>query len=413
MATGFSVMDALNKNTKAGMEQEAGGRFRTKDISIYKLYRNELNFYKIDDIEELADKIYLDGLRQNLEVAYDPCERGEYRIIAGERRWEALKYLAAQGYKNFETATCKICAPQDIQEEQIEIITANSYRDKTDYELVEEERRLKTALEELRQRGKKYKGRDLRKGPLREVIAQIMRRSETKIAQIEAVWKNLLPELQEELKKGTITFSAAYALSGMSKEEQKEVYEAGNITHKEVKKKKEELKQQKNVIQKSVSESNNENPDDNASAEWEEDFENPGGGENPEKKNYSNEKTKEQKYEEEQAKIDRETKRKLQEMEDEEKMRHLPSDTPIETRRHTERISPQEAEEIRSGARRFAITKEGPYRVNDTMEYLIFKGGANTGNIVKCRITFVMEEHTGLEEGYCILGIEAEDDQML
>lgn len=409
MATGFSVMDALNKNTKAGIEQEAGARFRTKDISIYKMYRNELNFYRVDDIEELAEKICLDGLRQNLEVAYDPCEQGEYRIIAGERRWEALKYLAAQGHRNFETATCKICAPQDTQEEQIEIITANSYRDKTDYELVEEERRLKKALEELKRQGKKYKGRDLGKGPLREVIAQIMRRSETKIAQIEAVWKNLLPELQEELKKGTITFSAAYALSGMSREEQEKACETGKLTHKEVKGRKEELKRQKGIVQKGEAESDGGNLSDNADAESEEEFENPGGGEKPVKKNCSNEKTEEQKYKEQQAKIDRETKRKLQEMEEEEKMKHLPSETRTD-RKYMERISPQEAEEIRSGARRFAITKEGPYRVNDTMEYLIFKGGVNTGKTVKCRITFVMEEHTGLEEGYCILGIEAEDD---
>ena len=45
MATGFSVMDALNKNSKAGIEETPKARFRTKDISIFKMYRNEMNFY--------------------------------------------------------------------------------------------------------------------------------------------------------------------------------------------------------------------------------------------------------------------------------------------------------------------------------------------------------------------------------
>mgnify|MGYP007055728873 CR=1 FL=1 len=46
MATGFSVMDALNKNSKAGVDESPRARFRTKDISIFKMYRNKLNFYE-------------------------------------------------------------------------------------------------------------------------------------------------------------------------------------------------------------------------------------------------------------------------------------------------------------------------------------------------------------------------------
>lgn len=47
MATGFSVMDALNKNSKAGVDESPRARFRTKDISIFKMYRNKLNFYDL------------------------------------------------------------------------------------------------------------------------------------------------------------------------------------------------------------------------------------------------------------------------------------------------------------------------------------------------------------------------------
>ena len=61
MATGFSVMDALNKNSKAGVDESPRARFRTKDISIFKMYRNKLNFYDLADIEELAGDILMYG----------------------------------------------------------------------------------------------------------------------------------------------------------------------------------------------------------------------------------------------------------------------------------------------------------------------------------------------------------------
>lgn len=63
MATGFSVMDALNKNSKAGVDESPRARFRTKDISIFKMYRNKLNFYDLADIEELAGDILMYGLK--------------------------------------------------------------------------------------------------------------------------------------------------------------------------------------------------------------------------------------------------------------------------------------------------------------------------------------------------------------
>ena len=155
MATGFSVMDALNKNSKAGVDESPRARFRTKDISIFKMYRNKLNFYDLEDIEELAGDILMYGLKQNLEVVFEPNEQGEYRIVAGERRWLALKHLVEQGYKDFEIATCKLTTPQDEDEEQVEIIIANAYRTKSLKDVIEEEQRLKACLERMKTDGKK------------------------------------------------------------------------------------------------------------------------------------------------------------------------------------------------------------------------------------------------------------------
>ena len=239
MAAGFSVKDALNKNSKAGIDESPRARFRTKDISIFKMYRNDMNFYSVEQVEELAGDILMYGLKQNLELVYAPCDKGEYRIVAGERRWEALKYLVSKGYKEFELATSKLTTPQDNDEEQVEIIIANAYRTKTTSDMIEEETRLKASLERMKVAGKKIKGYDLQSGRLRDVISSMLHVSKTKIAQIEAINNNLIPEWKEELKKERLTFSAAYELSGMTEDEQRETLgkfsETGELTHKEVK----------------------------------------------------------------------------------------------------------------------------------------------------------------------------------
>lgn len=93
MATGFSVVDALSKNSKQGVEETPRARFRTKDISIHKIYSNSKNFYPQEGIEEKAAEILAVGMLENIAVMYAPEEQGEYRIISGERRWRALKML--------------------------------------------------------------------------------------------------------------------------------------------------------------------------------------------------------------------------------------------------------------------------------------------------------------------------------
>ena len=349
MAAGFSVKDALNKNSKAGIDESPRARFRTKDISIFKMYRNDMNFYSVEQIEELAGDILMYGLKQNLELVYAPCDKGEYRIVAGERRWEALKYLVSKGYKEFELATSKLTTPQDNDEEQVEIIIANAYRTKTTSDMIEEETRLKASLERMKAAGKKIKGYDLQSGRLREVISSMLHMSKTKVAQIEAVNNNLIPEWKEELKGERLTFSAAYELSGMTEDEQREALgkftETGELTHKDVK----DMKAERAAGQQ-VSESDTEaeigmNPPEVRAGD---DYETP----HPEGitsicyscteyetcnvktgtctscDQYKNRteayKTDEQRYSEEQDAIDRETKKKLREMEQEEKMFYGP-----------------------------------------------------------------------------------------
>lgn len=235
----WNAMDALNRNTQAAVTDERPkARFRIRDISIKKMYSNDANFYSMQDVEQLAQKIYTVGLLENLTVVHDPCDRGEYRIIAGERRWRALNLLVERGYKEFEIASCQVKTPAEEHEEMVQLIVANAYRNKTVKDILEEEQKLKETLQYMKKNKIPLQGYQLDSGRLRDVISDILNLPATKIAQIESINKRLLPEFTEELKNGDLTFSAAYELSGLQEESQKVLlnqYKENGLTFKEVK----------------------------------------------------------------------------------------------------------------------------------------------------------------------------------
>lgn len=443
MATGFSVMDALNKNSKAGVDESPRARFRTKDISIFKMYRNKLNFYDLADIEELAGDILMYGLKQNLEVVFEPNEQGEYRIVAGERRWLALKHLVEQGYKDFEIATCKLTTPQDEDEEQVEIIIANAYRTKSLKDVIEEEQRLKACLERMKTDGKKIKGYDLQSGRLRDVIASMLKMSKTKIAQIESVNNNLIPEFREELNNERLTFSAAYELSGMSPEMQQEALakykENGELSYTEIKDMKSPQKQEQDAAgqQDTVSESDTAGQQD-AEIGMNPPEENPAAGEDYQTPHpegitsicyscteyetcnvksgtctkcdqYKNRaeayKTDEQRYSEEQDRIDKETAKKLREMEDDKKMQNLPSDE--SDKKKFIRMSVDGFERVVNGEQQYIITKNDGFKKGQEITIGEFAEGKATGRTLEMFISYMDDEKSSsaLEDGYCVLSV--------
>lgn len=438
----WNVMEQLNKNAqKAAVGDETPkARFRTKDISIKKLYSNDKNFYSVTDIEPLAQKILLVGLIENLEVVHDPCDQGEYRITAGERRWRALKLLVEQGYADFEMVTCQIQTPASADEEMLRLIIANDYRNKTVADILEEEKQLKDILQRMKQEGRTIKGYKLDSGRLRDVIAKMLQMPATKIAQIESINKHLIPEFAEELKEGRLTFSAAYMISGMNEETQAEMlerYQENGLTYKEVK----EIKQQQeekaaaeqiegrmNIDKFIETEEEIEEPEDDAEdTEDEDEWEDA----HPESitslcyscKRYSDcnvktgtcqscdqyinkaeaEKTEEERYSEEQDAIDRETAKKLREKADEEKMQQLPSDS---NKDKCIRMSQSAFEEIEEG-KPYIITKDDSFRKGQEVTLIAFKEGKATGQ--QCKKTIICVDtsitSSALEDGYCILGL--------
>lgn len=423
----WNVMEQLNKNAqKAAVGDETPkARFRTKDINIKKLYSNDKNFYSVTDIEPLAQKILLVGLIENLEVVHDPCDRGEYRITAGERRWRALKLLVEQGYTDFEMVTCQIQTPASADEEMLRLIIANDYRNKTVADILEEEKQLKDILQRMKQEGRTIKGYKLDSGRLRDVIAKMLQMPATKIAQIESINKHLIPEFAEELKEGRLTFSAAYMISGMNEETQAEMlerYQENGLTYKEVKEIKQE--QEEKAAAEQIEEPEDDAEDAGDEGEWED--------AHPESitslcyscKRYSDcnvktgtcqscdryinkaeaEKTEEERYSEEQDAIDRETAKKLREKADEEKMQQLPSQQ--EKKVHDVKLGTTFFDDVKTGRKTFELRKnDRGYKEGDTIVLHEYKDGTTTGRTITKKIVYMLEDFTGLEDGYCILGL--------
>lgn len=438
----WNVMEQLNANAKKAAvgDNTPKAHFRTQDVSINKMYSNDKNFYSVEDIEPLAQKILLVGLMENLEVVHDPCDRGEYRIIAGERRWRALKILVEKGYTEFEKATCQIQTPASEEEETLRLIIANDYRNKTVSDLLEEEDKLKKILQRMKENGQKIMGIDLNSGRIRDVVAYFLKIAPTKVAQIESINKRLIPEFSKELKEGRLTFSAAYMISGMNEETQAEMlerYQENGLTYKEVKEIKqqqeekaaaEQIKGQMDIDQFTETEEEIEEPEDDAEdTEDEDEWEDA----HPESitslcyscKRYSDcnvktgtcqscdqyinkaeaEKTEEERYSEEQDAIDRETAKKLREKADEEKMQQLPSDS---NKDKCIRMSQSAFEEIEEG-KPYIITKDDSFRKGQEVTLIAFKEGKATGQ--QCKKTIICVDtsitSSALEDGYCILGL--------
>ena len=465
MAAGWSVLDALNKNSRAAAENTPKARFRTRDISVAKIYSNDKNFYSMQDIEELADLILAVGLIENIAVTYAPCDRGEYRIISGEKRYRALKHLIESGHAEFEIVTCQILTPAEECEEMVQLIIANSYRTKTVGDQLEEAKRLKESLQYMRDHDLTLQGAKLSGTKLRDVVAGIMRLSATKIAQIDGINANLIPEFVDQLKDGKLTFSAAYELSGMPREEQKELLAAHEgreaPTWKEVKdaKRQEQEPDPDNLPGQmefprdfeggAADEAENEDAAENGQVSdsdiqvsQPEQSRQPESGQEDDAtwqqahpdsitslcyscKRYADcnvktstcencdqyvnkaeaEKTPEQRYDEEQAAIDRETARKLEEMERNEKLSKLPSETeePISVS-----LSVTEYTDIIAGRKFYLILKNTRIKHGMIVTAVEMSQGEQTGRKMELAIVGVDDASTSsaLVDGYCVAGIQ-------
>ena len=182
--------------------------FGIQYIDSDKIIKNKLNFYPIDDIDELAEDIKENGLAHNIVVR--PLPNDSYEIISGERRFTALTKLRNEGMEEYKTIPCKIIKADDIQA-MIMLIQANSQS----REITENIKIKQVALLNKLYAEKKASKKMLTK-EIQEQIANDLNISFSQVRKYEAITK-ASDSIQEGFANHSLTFSEATSLSRLSK----------------------------------------------------------------------------------------------------------------------------------------------------------------------------------------------------
>ncbi len=185
-----------------------------QEIPLDLIDDNEGNFYGIREIEELAEAIALIGLQQPLVVMPMLGIDGErYKLIAGHRRKAALLHNQA------ETAPCIVRTPMNSAYEELMLIMTNSTgRELTYKEKMEQVKRVEARLMELKEQGVELPGK------MRARVAEITKVSESEIARMKFIDKNLEQVWREPLSKGEINPTVANAIAHLTPERQNSFY---------------------------------------------------------------------------------------------------------------------------------------------------------------------------------------------
>lgn len=396
----FNFMDLLNTQTKAEGVEEAKD-YEEIYLSPYEVKDAQENTHqKLEGIEELADNFLTVGQEQPTVLAR---VNGEFRIIDGHRRNAANIFNIERGHKEYEKIKYRY---KDMSEAMYELrlLAGNGYtQELTAYEKVRLVERTKAALI----RAKEEDGLEIQ-GKMRDLIAAMVQESGTNVARMENINNNATQAVKEQLKEGNLGLTAAYEAAKLEPEEQDDIAEraaAGeNVRAKDI--------AEKVAAKKAGDDYRTPHPESITSICYsclKYSTCNVKTGTCQKCDEYVNkaeaEKTDEQRYSEEQDRIDRETKKKLTEREHEEKLDAALSDNKPDHKIHEIKIAAMYYEDVISGKKSFELRKNDGYKQGDKLIMLEFKDGKHTGRIINADIVYMLEDYTGLAEGYCILGI--------
>lgn len=192
-------------------------------VPITELRPNGGNFYDTSNFEDLADSIELNGLLEPLCVFRRGQGTGHYVIFSGHRRYKALRLLYEKsGFEKWTEVPCIVFPdPHDANRETVMLIHANSTgRVLSNWEKAQQARRLKEALVAMREGGAELPGR------IRDLVAEEMQMSASKLARLEAIGNNLkFPGFADAWRDGKLGESVAYEISKLPMDKQMDVWD--------------------------------------------------------------------------------------------------------------------------------------------------------------------------------------------
>ena len=232
--------------TGAGLLNEASKNLAKNNMEITyiprdEIYKNPKNEYSISDIENLADLIYVMGLREPLGVK---PEGSGYKLIEGERRLTAIDKLIADG-KWEGDIPCIIREKElkvnldilsDEEKEILEIAGTNAGQRKySEADYLFEVEKLEPIYKKLKASGigeftyESDTGEKITQSltgkKSRELLAERLNVSPAQVGKISKVANSGTEELKEAVKDGTANIAAAAEIAAMEKEDQKRLIE--------------------------------------------------------------------------------------------------------------------------------------------------------------------------------------------
>lgn len=212
----FDLHQLLNERSMAAaVEREKESRpadgMEQLTLDVYDLIPSQENFYSTQYINDLKQSIAIVGLLQPLLVERDG---GKFRVVAGHRRRLACMALVEDGLEQFRRVPCVTRA---VEEEgavktildRLALIFANGFREKSDWEKMEETLRTEALIAELRKEV-------AIEGRTRRIMAEFTGITEAQIGRYKSIKNNLCPELMQAFKAKRLGVSTAYELSGLS-----------------------------------------------------------------------------------------------------------------------------------------------------------------------------------------------------
>lgn len=224
----FSALDMLSKRSLPERKE--------KQAIIYKdpreLVPTQENFYTTKNISKLKASIKITGYLMQ-PILIENVD-GKDKVLAGHRRRLCCIELIEEGDTRFEKVPCMYAAEINVSEDkeltpeqreaitpflrQFKVIQANNYRDKNDWERMQEALEMEKIVKGLKEKIGIT-------GTVRENLKELLGVSNAQFGRYKNISNHLSEELMEELQDGEINISVADAAASLEPELQKLAYE--------------------------------------------------------------------------------------------------------------------------------------------------------------------------------------------
>lgn len=228
---GREKFSALNMLSKRSLPER-----KEKQAIIYKdpreLVPTQENFYTTKNISKLKASIKITGYLMQ-PILIENVD-GEDKVLAGHRRRLCCIELIEEGDTRFEKVPCMYAAEINVSEDkeltpeqreaitpflrQFKVIQANNYRDKNDWERMQEALEMEKIVKGLKEKVGIT-------GTVRENLKELLGVSNAQFGRYKNISNHLSEELMEEFQDGEINISVADAAASLEPELQKMAYE--------------------------------------------------------------------------------------------------------------------------------------------------------------------------------------------